>query len=355
METPADVDVTTLPVLADASTTLQELVALSPQAFADRLRDLSLDFEGAYAANTLRAWRASWRTWTAFCRRTGATALPATLETLRAFLQERIALGRKRATLELYLATLAAAHRLAGTPWVLDTASGKLMWRSLRRSKPLKKRQRQVDGLTRDLADRLVAAMDLNEPAALRDAALVYVAAETMFRRSELVSIKREQLSIEEDGTGRLVLEESKTDQEGTGVMLALSSEAMSNLLAWLEHAQITAGTLFRTIPRIAKPDEVYGCEAQPGRYRWPLADRDVARIFKRRAAAAGLDPTNIAGHSTRVGATQDLLAANFSGQAIMSQARWKSERMVLRYGEKLNAGRSAMAQFVADRLKNEK
>lgn len=41
--------------------------------------------------------------------------------------------------------------------------------------------------------------------------------------------------------------------------------------------------------------------------------------------------------------------------RAIMNQARWKSERMVVRYGEKLQPGRSAMAQFLTNRAKHSK
>jgi hypothetical protein len=36
---------------------------------------------------------------------------------------------------------------------------------------------------------------------------------------------------------------------------------------------------------------------------RYPLSDCDVARIYKRRAAAVGLEATQIAGNSTRIGA----------------------------------------------------
>jgi hypothetical protein len=82
-------------------------------------------------------------------------------------------------------------------------------------------------------------------------------------------------------------------------------------------------------------------------RYPTALTVGDVARIFKGRAIAAGLKARLISGHSARVGATQDLLAKNFSGAAILRQGRWKTERMVIRYGQRIIAGQSAMAQLL--------
>lgn len=99
----------------------------------------------------------------------------------------------------------------------------------------------------------------------------------------------------------------------------------------------VTDGPIFRSTPRSNKAD----------RYDTALSDRDVARIFKQRALGAALDPERISGHSTRVGAAQDLLAANFSAAEIMRQGRWKSERMIVRYGESLSAGRGAMARLL--------
>jgi integrase len=339
--------------------TLDELIGLGPQqlanCLAERLKalveELKEDFEAAYAPNTLRTWRADWKVWTDYCRRTDTAVLPATVETLRAFLKDRIGAKRKRATLEHYLATLALVHRLAELPWPLATERGRLMWRAIRRSKELKKRQRQAAPLRRDVIDEVVCAMTFESPADLRDAALLYVAAETMCRRSELVQLEREHLTLEPDGTGRLLLPWSKTDQEQEGKVLALSAETTAHLLRWLEHAEITAGALFRSIPRIPKeydPNKT----PHPGRYHWPLSDRDVARIFYRRVKRTHGDiaAMGISGHSARVGATQDLVKANFSTEKIKLQGRWSSDRMVTRYSENIAAGESAMMEFLKQR-----
>jgi hypothetical protein len=52
-----------------------------------------------------------------------------------------------------------------------------------------------------------------------------------------------------------------------------------------------------------------------------------------------------ISGHSTRVGATQDLAALDIDLAAITQAGGWKSPRMPLQYAEKINSARSGMAR----------
>jgi integrase len=337
-----DLPVPTQAVGFDRTKAVEELLTQAPEAAVERLRTLADDLKLAYAPNTLRTWRADWRVWTAYCETTSRPALPATLETIKAFLLDRIAAGRKRATLEHYLATLTVVHRLVQLPSPMDAIEARLMWRGLRREH-LVQRQRQAQGLTLDDVERLISPLSRSVPRDVRDAALLRVAFETMFRRSELVHLQAEHFTVEPDGSGRVFLPHSKTDQEGEGVLQYLSPATVDLVLQWMGMANITGGPLFRSTPRSNQPD----------RYRNPLSDRDVARIFKRLALASGMDNERISGHSTRVGAAQDLLSANFSAAEIMRQGRWKSDRMVVKYGENLEAGRGAMAQLIGRRSHN--
>jgi hypothetical protein len=52
-----------------------------------------------------------------------------------------------------------------------------------------------------------------------------------------------------------------------------------------------------------------------------------------------------VSGHSSRVGATQDLAALDIDLVAITQAGGWKSTRMPLQYAEKINAARSGMAR----------
>lgn len=310
-----------------------ELLDDTPEAVVERLRAMADDLALAYAPNTLHGWRADWRGWTEYCARVGEPPLPVNLPLLRGFLEKRIAAGRKRATLERLLSTLAIVHRLVGLPSPMDSMEFKLMWRGLRREH-LTARQRQAKGLTMADLQTILATLNPDEPRDVRDAAMLCTAFESMFRRSELIGLQVQDLSVEADGSGRLFLAYSKTDQEGAGALQYLTPSTVELLHTWMKMAGITEGPLFRSGAHNRETFEK------------PLAGRDVARIFKSRALAAGLDAERVSGHSTRVGATQDLMANNFSAAEIMRQGRWKSERMIVRYSESLNAGRSAMARM---------
>jgi integrase len=114
-----------------------------------------------------------------------------------------------------------------------------------------------------------------------------------------------------------------------------LSRETARWLRAWLEHAQITEGAVFR---RLIGRDQIGGA-LNPG---------SIAPIFKRVAQWIGMPARfveQVSGHSTRVGATQDLAALDIDLAAITQAGGWKSTRMPLQYAEKINAARSGMAK----------
>lgn len=320
----------TPPVFFDQSA---DLAAVATAAGIERLRALGDDFTRAYAPNTQRAWRADWRAWLAFCAQSGAPAFPATVEGLRAFLDDAIARGRKRATLNRYVSTLASMHRLADVPWPLDSQAGRLMWQGVRRE--VDERQAQATGLTLERLEAVLASLDVRELRGGRDAALLATAYDTMARAGELVRLEVADVSSEADGSARVLIRRSKTDQEGKGALLYLSPQSWARVRHWIALAGLEDGPLFRAVPRAKQPTATGA-----------LTEREVSRIFKARAAAAGLDVAGISAHSTRVGPAQDLLAAGFGVPEIQQQGRWKNPAMVVRYGERIEAGRSAMAKF---------
>jgi hypothetical protein len=61
-----------------------------------------------------------------------------------------------------------------------------------------------------------------------------------------------------------------------------------------------------------------------------------------------------VSGHSTRVGATQDLAALDIDLAAITQAGGWKSTRMPLQYAEKIVASRSGMARSAELQGRNE-
>ena len=82
-----------------------------------------------------------------------------------------------------------------------------------------------------------------------------------------------------------------------------------------------------------------------------PLNPGSIAPIFKRVAQWIGMPErfvAEVSGHSTRVGAAQDLAALDIDLAAITQAGGWKSTRMPLQYAEKINAKRSGMARAAA-------
>lgn len=82
------------------------------------------------------------------------------------------------------------------------------------------------------------------------------------------------------------------------------------------------------------------------------MGGNDVSLVFKTMARAARLSAEEIArisGHSTRVGAAQDLLRFGEQLPSIMQAGRWKSPQMVGRYTAK-QAARDGAAVRIAHR-----
>jgi integrase len=105
------------------------------------------------------------------------------------------------------------------------------------------------------------------------------------------------------NGTGQALIRRGKTDAEGQGRVAYLSREAVRWLKVWMEHA----GAVFR---RLIGKAQIGGA----------LNSGSITPIFKRIAQWIGLPERivdRVSGHSTRVGAAQDLAALNIDLAAI--------------------------------------
>jgi integrase len=171
-----------------------------------------------------------------------------------------------------------------------------------------------------------------------RERALLCVAYETLARRGELVAPELRDIDLQPNGTGQALIRRGKTDAEGQGRVAYLSRETVKWLRIWLEHAKIEEGAIFR---RLIGKNQVGGV-LHPG---------SIAPIFKRVAEWIGMPArfvAEVSGHSTRVGAAQDLAELDIDLAAITQAGGWKSTRMPLKYAEKINAARSGMARAAA-------
>jgi site-specific recombinase XerD len=261
---------TTLPVLSVTAglpaTLAPELTAAIGYAKAEK------------AEATRRAYGTDFRLFGEWCDAKGASALPATPETVAAYLAHGVAQGAKASTLGRRVAAIRYAHKLASLPTPTDAEAVKATLRGIRRTIGAAKVKKapavaeRVKSMVRGCAHTL---------AGKRDRALLLLGFAGAFRRSELVALDVEHLEESAEGL-RVRIAGSKPDQEGKGETIAIARgvEAcpVRALQEWLDVAGIESGPVFRPINKS-------GTVAASR-----LTDRSVANIVKVYAGLAGLD-----------------------------------------------------------------
>jgi integrase len=303
-------------------------------AVADRLAEYEQDAAGAYSANTQRAVRADTAVFAEWCSQHGDTSLPAAPETVKTFVQDQGSI-KAVATVRRYLASIAHLHRAAGLSDPTKTQKVRLALKALARSRGT--RQKQARGLNLGLVDRLLDATP-DTLRGKRDAALLAVAYSTLARRSELIALDVDDVEWSDDGSATILIRRSKADPTGEGSVRYLAPKAARALADWLAAAGIEEGAVFRSTPRGREVGKrLYG--------------NAVPMIYKRLAEAAGIKPEqiqDISGHSTRVGAAQDLVAVGTDLAQVMRDGGWRSPQMVARYSERQAVKHGGMAKLAA-------
>ena len=258
---------------------------------------------------------------TGWCREQSRTGFPASAATVAAFVDE---MGRIKtpATVRRYVSSIATVHKALGEANPLDSTTVRFALQRMHRRRG--RRQAQVQGLTWPLRNRLLEATG-DRLIDTRDRALLAVGYDTLLRRAELVSVRVPDLLEEIDGTATLLVRAGKTDTEGRGATLYLARDTVQLVKRWLARwAASTGDACFRSV----RNDGTVGEKLDPSQ---------VPRIYKRMARQAGMPADvvdTLAGHSTRVGAVQDMIACGIELPAILQSGRWKTTRMVHRYGE---------------------
>lgn len=303
----------TLPLPASSSALTPELAELAQEAREYLTR--------ATAANTRRARASDAKIFATWCAEHAQSSFPATIETLVLFLTA-MAKTRKVSTLERYLATISQLHEACGHESPTRSLVVRKLWRGIRNTHGIAPAARRPIH-TEDLRS-LLAALPMNR-LGLRDRALLLVGFTAALRRSELVALDFEDLAFSSEGL-TLTLRRSKTDQEGAGRPVALPCGRSSGtcpvtaMRMWLEASGIECGAVFRPFNRY---DQVLETR---------LTAHAVARVVKRTAAAAGLDPARLSGHSLRSGFATSCAAVGVPEREIMRQTGHKSLTILRRY-----------------------
>ena len=278
----------------------------------------------AVSAHTARAWRADVDIFCAWCARDGRAALPADATTVVAFM-DAMAQSRSPASVRRYVSSVSALHRVLGEENPAATASVK---RALKRVRAHRGGRgevpaRSVRALTWALCQRLIEA-SADRLIDARNRALLAVAYDTLLRRSELVALEVDGLSVNADGSATLRLRGADPDAQPSPEAVALARDTFTHVQRWLERAGIREGRLFRSVP-------------MHGRLGDGLDPSQIPRIYKAMARRAGLAPEAVRGisaHSTRVGALQDMIADGVELPELLRTGRWKTADAVQRYAD---------------------
>ena len=288
-----------------------------------QLQAILLKLQGAYAPNTLRAYRADMQEFIEHCQGSGCNALPAWPSTVARFLEQSAMNGIKTATVRRKVSSISAIHRLSYLEDPTKHPEVKIALRKI--SRQLGTRFDQAFPVTRSILDKLLAVcgQDLR---GLRNRALLLLAYDSMCRRSELVSLRAEEMEWLSNEGVSILLRKSKTDQHGSGKWIHLSAEATKAMMDWLGAANIKEGPVLRGV--------LPNGEITPS-----LCDSRISRIYKHLAKDAGLSERivrDISGHSMRVGGAQDLLNQGASLPQIMVKGGWAKTDTVMRYVERV-------------------
>ena len=287
------------------------------------LNSLIEHIEGAYAPNTIRAYRVDFLEFIKYCDSKGRIAIPAEPQVISEFLMTFKESGLKMSTIKRKVSSISAVHRLLDLDDPTKRSEVKIACRKLLRS--IGNRFEQAQPINHDKLRQMIQAT-ANDLRGQRDRTLLMLGYDSMRRRSELVSLRVEDIDWDEQGKAAILLRKSKTDQSGMGKWIHLSPKSSNELRKWLEVSKLKTGFILRGVNL-------------KGEITSELGAGQVGRIYKLLAKKANFKENQIkriSGHSMRVGAAQDLLIKGASLAQIMVKGGWTKTDTVMRYIEKV-------------------
>ncbi|WP_238877026.1 site-specific integrase [Achromobacter xylosoxidans] len=248
--------------------------------------------------------------------------LPATPQQLCAYLAN-LAATLAVATIERRLIGIHRAHQNQNLTSPALHMSVRQTMQGIRRT--LGTAQRRARAITKDNLLELLTLIAQQRPLkAARDRALLLTGFAGAFRRSELVSLKCEDISLHDSGM-EILLRRSKTDQEGAGrtvfIPFARGSLCPVRALAeWQEVSGINSGYIFRAVSR----HDTLGVS--------PLSGQSVSLILKAALLKAGKDHLGMSGHSLRAGFVTAAVLAGLQPYQIRAQTGHRSDVTLAKY-----------------------
>ncbi|WP_017580144.1 site-specific integrase [Nocardiopsis valliformis] len=334
----------------------------------------------AQSPATLRAYRADWTSFSAWCLSEERTSLPADAVDVAVYLaacaEQRTEDGARwalsPATLKRRAAAIAAVHGAHGLDSPTRAEVVRMTLRGIartRKARPHRKAPVVLSTLERLLAVR-PAEGHPGGVARRRDALLLLTGFAGALRRSELAGLSFDDLELRIDpdsGAPTLVVSlwATKTDQEGrANHRVALprgrhrATCPVCALADWSQlvvvHRDGGAGAVREWLQNLPAPEAApaHSCQSLgrlelsdgterpllPGVDRHgrlaerPMSAKAVGDLVKRYAQRAGLDPKDFGGHSLRAGFATQAALGGATDREIMRQGRWTNAQTVHDY-----------------------
>ena len=309
---------------------MNQLVANIKSLELETLKNL----KNSKAANTLRAYKADFKDFSAFCTKNGFSSIPTEPKILALYLTH-LSSTSKFSTLKRRIASISVIHKLKGHyldtkhPIIMENLHGikRVKGTNQKAKKPilindLKQIIQAIDKYLNNTesvdVDCIIRENSKNRRNKIRDKAIILVGFSGGFRRSEIVNIDYEDIEFVSEGV-KIFIKRSKTDQSGEGMIKAIpyfDNKSFCPVLAlknWIEHSEIKSGKIF------------------------DISDKSISLIIKKYVSLAGLDPNKYGGHSLRSGFATSAAESGAEERNIMAMTGHKTTQMVRRYIQEAN------------------
>ena len=278
--------------------------------------DIFAKFDGAFAINTIRAYRSDFIQYQTWCFENSLLPIPATAAAMAMYV-DYLSENNKSATIRRRINSLGTVLKLSKNHD--PTKQPEVILALKRMHRKIGRAQQQATPLTKTLLNQLTGSCD-NSVRGIRNQVLLRLGYETMRRRSELCAFEFEDIDQAPNGKPILRLNFSKTDQYGAGKVLPISKELLDLIVKWREIAG-NDGFILRSINR----HEHIGTNLNPA---------SISTILK--TLQEGLKTVSkqqpLSGHSFRVGAALDLLEQGESLEKIMLRGGWQTDSTAMKY-----------------------
>ncbi len=277
--------------------------------------------QASKSENTIRTYKSLWKGFVAWCATEGIVSLPCSSEAICLYLSH-LAPNVSRSMISSVIASIEYMHKTAGVEIVGNPDRYRNVRKGIRRLHADKSIQHKAKALTiLDIA--LLGKLEASTLIDIRDRAIILLSFFGALRRSEVVALDIECVTITHQGAD-IVLLKSKTSLDPVHIAISRAHNPevcpIKALETWIEAAQITSGPVFLSMNRHGRVNN---------KRLGPYQVREI--IIKRFGG-------EYSGHSCRRGLVTEEARRGISPYQIAKHSRHKDFNVLIGYVEQEQA-----------------